>query len=277
MADDMTKIADLVNPQVLAPILSYELKHKFRFTPVADVDNTLVAKPGDTLTMPAFTYLGAAADVPEGQPIPLHKLGTTQKEVTVKKIGIGTKITDEAILSGYGDPVKESTQQMATAIADKVDDDLLAAAKGGTQTVSMAPTVDGVQAGLDIFNDEDDNQIVLFVSPKTAALLRKDAAQQKIGSEIGANQLINGTYADILGAQVVRAKKLADTEAIFVKQGALKLIMKRNILVETQREISNQTTMLTATEHYAAYLFDDTKVVVGTVNAPSSTRSSKNS
>lgn len=266
---DTTKSGDLFNPEVLAPIVSYEVKHALKFTPLADLDTTLVGAPGTTITMPAFTYLGDAQDVPEGTPIPLHKLGTTSKQVLIKKAGIGSQITDEAILSGYGDPVKESTRQIGLSIADKVDNDMLAAAQGGTQTVTMAPTVDGIQSGLDIFNDEDDSQVVLFVSPKTAALLRKDAATQKVGSDVGANQLINGTYANILGVQIVRSRKLKDTEALFIKQGALRLIMKRAVQLETQRDIINKLTIMTADEHYATYLYDDTKVIVGKVGAAS--------
>lgn len=97
--------------------------------------------------------------------------------------------------------------------------------------------------------------------------MRKDAATQKVGSDVGANQLINGTYANILGVQIVRSRKLKDTEALFIKQGALRLIMKRAVQLETQRDIINKLTIMTADEHYATYLYDDTKVIVGKVGA----------
>lgn len=269
MADTLTKLADLVNPQVLAPIVSYEFKNAMRFTPLASIDNTLQGTAGNTLTFPAFTYIGDAQDVAEGAPIPLDKLGTSTTSATVKKAAKGTEITDEAVLSGYGDPVGESTKQLGLSIANKVDNDILAAALTATQSVDFAATSDMVQSALTVFAtniDDDDSPVVAVMSPADAAALRKAARNEGTGSEVSANALVNGTKFEVLGVQIIESNKVTAGQAIFIKVNAtspaIKLIMKKSASVETDRNIITKTTVLTADEHYVAYLYDPTKVVV---------------
>lgn len=272
MADTITQIADLINPEVNAPIISYTLEKALRFTPLAQVDNTLVSSPGNTLKMPKFTYIGDAKDVAEGAAIPLDKLGTKSVSVTVKKAGKGTQITDEAVLTGYGDPIGESNRQLGLALANKVDDDLLAAAKTGKQKATIAATVDGLLDAVNTFTDDsDDSPLVLVTSPKAASAIRRDAQKNQIGSDIGADAVINNTKYAVEGVQIVVTNKLGATEGILLKVNPstppLKLIMKRGVQVETDRDIINKKTIITADEHYAAYLYDDSKVVVVTFKA----------
>ncbi|XXO40290.1 N4-gp56 family major capsid protein [Lactiplantibacillus plantarum] len=269
MADEITQLADLVNPQVLAPIVSYELKNALRFTPLASVDSTLQGRAGNTLTFPKFTYIGDAEDVAEGAAIPLDKLGTTTTNATVKKAAKGTEITDEAVLSGYGDPVGESTKQLGLAIANKVDNDILAAALTATQTVDFEANSDMVQAALTKFSDvgdADDSPVVAVMNPADAAALRKSARNEGTGSDVSQNALVNGTNFAVLGVQIIESNKVSAGQAIFVKinsaSPALKLVMKRNVEVENDRDVIHKTTVLTADEHYVAYLYDPTKVVL---------------
>ena len=49
-----TKIADLINPQVLADMISAELPNAIVFAPLAIVGRTLQGRAGNTLTMPKF-------------------------------------------------------------------------------------------------------------------------------------------------------------------------------------------------------------------------------
>lgn len=271
-----TKIADLINPQVMANHISAKLPKLLKFTPLATVERTLVGRPGTKLTVPKFTYTGAASEVAEGQAIPLNKLGTTTTEMTIKKIATGYEITDEAILSGMGDPVGEAVRQLGMAIADKIDNDIIELAKTATQHVTDAPnTLEAIQKALDIFADEEDVRYVGVFNPVDAMKLRTAAGKDFLrGSELGAQALVSGVFGEVLGVEIVRSKKVTAGQGFVVavsarstdteddaRYGAFVINMKRDVSVETDRDILKKTTVITGDEHYGVYLYDDTKVV----------------
>ena len=265
----ITKKADLIIPQVMADMISAELPAKIRFLPLVQVDTTLVNQPGDTITVPRYEYTGDAKVVAEGEPIDLKKLITSKVDAKVKKVADGFSLTDEAALSGYGDPVGTIKRQLVDTIAAGVDNDILAALAQTKLTYNTtAFTLDTIDAAVALFNDEDDDSMVLMTHPKDALALRKKVGQDWTrASELGDQILIKGTFGEILGAQVVRSKKLAEGTAYLIKQGALKLYMKRDVEVETARDIEIKATKVTADQHFTAYLYDESKAIKITVAA----------
>ncbi|MBS8076346.1 N4-gp56 family major capsid protein, partial [Streptococcus suis] len=121
MATGLTKMEQMLDPEVLADMIDAEIGKAIRFAPLAEVDTTLQGQPGTTLTVPKWDYIGDAEEVAEGEPIPVTQLGFTKTTMTIKKIGKSVEITDEAILSGYGDPVGQAAKQIVQAIDHKVD------------------------------------------------------------------------------------------------------------------------------------------------------------
>lgn len=271
-----TKLAQMINPEVMADMVSAKLDKMIKFTPLAYVERMLVGQPGTTITVPKWEYSGDAKDIEEGVAIEPDQLTTKKSTMTIKKAGKGIELTDEAVLSGYGDPIGQATHQIALAIANKVDNDLIEEAKKATQFVAEAPTTgDALDKALAVFADEEDARYVALINPEDAIALRKDTAKEWVrGSEIGANIVVSGTFGEAHGVQIVRSKKVEKGKGFLVKvsaidtdtddvakYGAFVINLKRDVAIETDRDILKKTTVITGDEHYGVYLYDPSKVV----------------
>lgn len=261
-----TKLANLFNPQVVADMINAKLVDAMRFAPLARIDSTLAGRPGDTVTLPSYAYIGDAETVAEGADITIAQLTESTTPVTIHKIGKGVQITDEAVLSGYGDPVGEIVKQLRVAIASQLDNEVMAVLAGisgnmAHETATAAMTADDVADALVKFGEDIEGEKVLLVNPADYAALRK-ADDWCPASEIAANMIINGAVGMVHGCQVVISNKLtAPNTAYIVKPGALAIYIKRDTLVETDRDIINKSTVLTADKHFAAHLYDASKAI----------------
>ena len=267
-----TKLADLVNPQVVADYIDAKLINAIRFSPLAHIDNTLVGRPGDQVTLPQYAYVGAAVDVAEGTDIPIAKLSQTTRPVTIKKIGRAIEFTDEALLSGYNNDIAtEAAKQVLVAVNDKVETDLIskmAADATLTHTIETGTNAsDGIADALTQFGEDLDGQKVLVIPPAFYAQLRKSNLWIP-NTEVGANALIRGTIGMIHGCQVITSNRLAGTEsnvAYIVKPDALAIFMKRDTLVEFDRDIISETNYIKASKLFAPYVYDQSKLIKVTI------------
>lgn len=271
-----TKLTNMVNPQVLGAMISARLPKAIKFTQIAKVDNTLVGVPGSEITLPSFNYIGAAEDVAEGVAVTPSVMSTSTKKAMIKKVAKAVDLTDEAKLSGYGDPVAERAAQLAKSIADKVDNDILAALSGATLTVTDAKQInyDGIVAAVDKLAEEDAQEKVLFVAPSQISLIRKDkdfTDKTKYGNDV----MMTGEIGEICGCRVVVSKKISDAGATidnFIvclnadeeELPAVSLFMKRDIQAGVQPDLLSGKEVMVANKHYAVALTNESKVVKAT-------------
>ncbi len=272
-----TKLENLVNPQVMADMISAKLPSAIKVTPFAKIDTTLVGVAGNTVTVPQYKYIGDAEDVAEGEEIGMTKLESTTTQVTVKKAGKGVTITDEAVLSGYGDPVEQATMQLGKSIASKIDVDSMEALQTATKEYDGSAGIisyDGVVNAIDLFEEEDTQDKIMYVHPKQVTQLRKDPNFQD-KNKYPLDVIMNGVIGRIAGAQVVTSKKVKDDGTNYIcpivqltseeetdtEIPALTIYLKRAVEVEAERSITKKETMITADEHYTASLSNDSKVV----------------
>lgn len=311
-----TMLADLLDPQVVADYIDKKLIDAIRFAPLAHIDNTLVGRPGDEVTLPQYQYVGAAQAVAEGADIPIAKLSQTTRKVKISKIGRAIQFTDEALLSGYNNDIaQEAARQVVVAINDKVEADLLARMDTDavlTETIAAnSDPADGIADCLTKFGEDIDGDKVLVIPPTFYARLRKSKAWIP-NTEIGANAIIRGTIGMVHGCQVVPANRLANTAsstfaktsdsavsssktyyekdadgryvvvanpvtadlgnyyekttgtanlAYIVKPNALAIFMKRDTLVEFDRDKIDQTNYIIGSKLFAPYVYDTSKLI----------------
>ena len=280
----MTKLINLINPEVMADMISCKVEKKISVIPFAKVDTTLQGRAGNTITIPVFGYIGDAANVAEGASIGAEALTTTDKQFTVKKIGKGVDLTDEAILSGYGDPVGEANRQLAVAISQKIDQDSIDELYKGSLTfdgVASKISYAGIVDAVDVFEEEYNTEKVIFVHPKQLPQLRKDADFTSADKYVNGNYIaVNGEIGKICNCRVVVSKRVKensdntgyvnpivklsfDTETE-ENTSALTIFLKKGVAVETGRDIDKQINMIRASEHYVVALTDESKVVLAT-------------
>ena len=257
-----TKIADLINPQVLADMISAELPNAITFAPLATVGTRLEGRAGNTLTLPKFGYIGDAADVAEGEDIPIAKMTTSETEVTIKKAGKGVELTDEAVLNGYGDNVGEAKAQIVMSLANKIDNDMLASLKTASLTSSASMTATGLITAKAKFGEKVNQPSVLVVNSANYVKIAADIVSLENTDKV----LMDGVVGKVAGMQVAISDKLANTEAYIVAAGALGLEYKRRVMVETDRDIISKTNVITGDVHYATYLRDESKAIKVTIS-----------
>ncbi len=339
----MTKLKDLVDPQVMADMVSAKLPKKIKFTPIARIDTTLEGRPGSTITVPKYAYIGDAEDVAEGVAMGTTVLTAYTTEAKVKKAGKAVELTDESVLSGYGDPVGTAVNQLTMSIAAKVDNDGYDALCGASLTYDGTATeisYRGVVSANAKFEDESDASLtkIIFIHPNQEATLLNDD-DFKSNDKYPLNVIMSGTIGSIAGAQVVKSKKVklikyelddstgtvtivaneteedatnihldtaisqvldktglkvgsklkavavpyyacpivivstedpnevADADGVSEEEAALTIYMKRDVEIESDRDILAKTTVISADEHYTAVLSNESKVVLAKFKA----------
>lgn len=279
---ELTNVTTLVNgdvfdPQVVSDMINAKVAKKAAMSGYIKVDSTLSGVPGSTITIPRWGYIGEAVDLAEGQPIDTTKMAFTTAQYGIKKIGKGVMLTDEAQLSGYGNPVGTATNQIALSINEKLDNDrvdVLYESKNVVDASTAAIKYTAIVDGVDMFGEEEESRKVILIHSKQKTQLRKDAdflAADKIGGEL----LANGAIGRIAGCDVVVSNKVKLEEGVYFNPiikldndaeteddlPAVTYFLKRGNLVEHKRE-EGVGDKIICTAHGMPALTNEAKVVI---------------
>lgn len=271
-----TQISELVNPEVMSDMISERINRKLIVAPFAKVDDTLAGVAGDTVIVPQYAYIGDAEDIAEGIEVGSARLITTTAKATIKKAMKAVSLTDEALLSGYGNPVGETNNQLAAAIASKIDSDAMDALQTAQLTYTGAGIIDydGIVDALDLFEEEANAPKVIFVHPKQLTQLRHDADFISADKYSGA-VVMTGEVGMIANTRVVPSKKVPVSEGYYVnpivrlecgddadETAALTVYMKRDTNVEVERKSLKRTTDISADKFYTVVLSNSAKAML---------------
>lgn len=258
-----TNLAQLVNPEVMKQMVEEALPNKIKFMGLANVDNTLVGIPGNTITIPKWAYVGDAEDIAEGIAMDTAQLATTDSQVTIKKAGKAVELTDEAVLSGLGDPIGTAARQVTKAIASKVDNDIVTALLTTSTVYNEVAATFGkelIVQGIALFGEDmEDAEVLIINNTQYAELMVHADFVDK--TKYGADVLYTGEIGMIYGARVLVSAKVPAKTFLIMKSGAVSLYMKRNLLLESDRDILAGKTVIAANEHFVAGINDESKVV----------------
>ena len=262
----ITKLQNLVNPEVMADIIDKKLVDYMKFAPLATIDTTLEGQAGNTISLPSFSYIGDASTLAEAVALTPAQLTASAVTVTIHKIAGGVEISDEAILSAFGDPVGEIAKQLALSIASQEDNEVLAtlANIGSAMTYesNSDPNDTDITAALELFGEDIDGTKAALVSPAVYTAMRENRYSWIPASELSAERAIKGVVGEYQGCQVMVSNKLKTSKNIYiVKPDALRIFIKRGTVVEADRDILKFTNVFTASKHFATYLYDASKAI----------------
>lgn len=240
--------------------LTAKLPNALRFNGLAKFTNELAGRPGDELSMPVFAYVGDAADVAEGEPIPVEALSQSKKLAKVKKAAKAVGVTDEELTAGM-DILDETEKQLLASVASKIDGDCFTAletvASNMTVTLTNPLNSTGVSEALVKFGEEIDEDKVLFVTPAQAHELRTEIVALPAGTPI----LYTGVIGMLMGCQVVISGRLPAKTNYIVKPEAVRVETKKKVEIELDRVALEKKTNVIADSHYVAFLYNESKAI----------------
>ena len=287
----VTKMNDVINPEVMADIIEAKIEAQCKLTPYAKVDTTLQGVAGDTVTVPSWNYIGDAEDFDveavndaNGE-METAKLTAGSTTFTIKCAGKSVSVLQTAINSGLGNPVGQVNVQLAKSVQGKIDNDLIEVAytanneyDGSANYIGYA----GVVGAVCKFEDEEDNiEKVMFINPAQEASLLTDP-QFTSADKFTAGVAVTGSIGKIAGAWVKKSKKVkqdaqghwlnpiikmepdsADTEYTEDELPALTIFLKKETQLDHEWFPKKQRHDFTVAKYYGVALTNGAKVVIG--------------
>lgn len=285
----VTAASNAFNPQVWADLIQASFLGQVRVLPHAITDDSLVGKPGDTVTFPKWNTLTDLAQLAEGVAMVPEAIDQTATKATIAEYGKAVEYSDSRELIGLGDVETEVVRQYGMLAARAIDSSLITVAAASTaadapnKIAASAPLTFASAAGtggtaltwahvvgaIATFGDEWDptDFAGLFIRSDAQAKLFVDSQFTNAGTLGSATPLARGQIGALGGVPVIVTDRLAAGKFMLLKRGALGVLYKRRPIVEQDRDILKRTNVVTTNVHYAVKRLNDRGVCIGTLTA----------
>ena len=150
---------NMIIPDVYAELVREKIEGKVVISQCAKVIKSLVGKPGETVSMPKWAYIGDAKDITVGTAMDKTALKQTSTQATIKMVAapaVSVNDYDDAV--EFGNALDEAAKQQAISLARKLDTDCITAALTTPLKSKLATkhqiTFDEMNAILGLYGDD---------------------------------------------------------------------------------------------------------------------------
>jgi len=225
------------------------------------------AVPGTTIQVPKYPAI-SAADLTEGTDMTSTTVSTSSVSIAVGEVGAQVFLTDMAAM-GNGDPARELGTVLGNAIATKMDQDIIALFDGfsaslGATTVELS-VADLFKAAATLRANKVMGRMAAVLHPYQAYSLKANLTNtfaNPNGGDAQNEAMRNGYVGTIAGIDIYESANLTidgsgDAKGAVFAPEALAIAMKRDFIIEPQRDASNRGWELNATAIYGVGELDD--------------------
>lgn len=242
----------IVNVEVLADLITEKLGNNVKFMPLAKV--VPINQQGGTVGVTKQKYIGDAQVVAPGQLIPASDFNQERVNLEIGKLAKRVPMTEEELLSAFGDPAGTIERQMLKSLENGLDKAIVSELTAITGAMVHDATTAGA-INKEVLADaltkfgEDQEDAYLLVNPATKSAMMKDPDFIIKSAQDGL-----AVVGEIYGVQVVLSASVPAGEAYLVKPEAVHLYIRKQANVEQDKDIATQTHEFVGTVYFGAIL-----------------------
>lgn len=268
---------NIIVPEVYATLVREKIEGRVVVAQTAKVIGELQNQPGETINIPAWSYIGDAEDIAVGTAMSATKMKQTKKSATVKMVAspaVSVNDYDDAV--GLGSALDEAAKQQAIAMARKVDTDCIDAALTSPLKSAIATkdeiTFDEMNLALGLYGDDanaEDFACIVAHSKFIPSFLKMDGfvSKEKTFTADNSGVMTNNVLGYFRGIAIVISDKCYDTThtesfILVIKKDSIGIVPKEQPFVEVARDASTRTNTIYCSDYYAVTLIDEGGVVV---------------